>query len=241
MQEKTTGIVLHTLKYSDSSSIVTIYTAHFGRISYMVYGMNKKKAVCRAGFFQPLSIVELDVNHAPLKELQQIKDIRTKYAFSSIPFHPVKNALALFIAEILFRTLRQSESDQILFAFLENSIQQLDLCDEGIANFHLIFLLKLSRYLGFEPNMEEEVDDAYFDLLHGVFTQSRPQHTQFLQKAISAQLAALLKADYGNLSSVQLSRSERSKIIESLVEYYQLHIPEVQGLQSLPILQSLFD
>lgn len=240
MQEKTTGIVLHTLKYSDAASIATIYTAHFGRATYLIYGVNKKKSKHRASFFQPLSILELDVAHAPLKELQQIKEVRTKYAFSSIPFNPVKNALALFMAEILFRTLRQSESDEVLFSFLENSIQQLDLCEDGISNFHLVFLLKLSRYLGFEPNSENNTD-AYFDLLHGIFTQTKPQHNHYIQKAISAQLATLLIADYSSVSQLHFSRTERSKLIESMVEYYQLHIPEVQGLQSLPVLQSLFD
>jgi DNA repair protein RecO (recombination protein O) len=78
-------------------------------------------------------------------------------------------------------------------------------------------------------------------LLHGIFTQTKPLHNHFLQKAISAQLATLLNADYGRMSQLHFSRAERTKLIESMVEYYQLHIPEVQGLQSLPVLQSLFD
>lgn len=148
MLTKTNGIVLHSIKHNDSSTIITVYTQQFGRVSYLVHGANKKKSVVRASYLQPLSLVEMDVSHIPGKDIQRIKDIRMLHLFTGIPFDAVKNSLAIFISELLFRTLRQTEPDESLFLFLENSILQLDYCEQGIANFHLVFLIKLTRYLG---------------------------------------------------------------------------------------------
>ncbi|MDR1585177.1 MAG: DNA repair protein RecO, partial [Prevotellaceae bacterium] len=179
MQEKTSGIVLHNIKYSDSTSIVTIYTRRFGRAVYMVYGRGKKKSLCRPAFLQPLTLVELDVAHFPRREVQQIKDIRIATQLNNIPVNPVKNALALFLSEILFRTLIRADSDEQLFEFIEQATLSLNGCENSLANFHLVFLLKLTRYLGFEPNYDNR-NFAYFDLLEGVFLLDKPLHDYFL-------------------------------------------------------------
>lgn len=240
MQVKTTGIVLHSIKHTDSSSIITIYTRQFGRVSYMVHGANKKKSVVRAAFLQPLSLVEMDVFHVPGKDIQRIKDIRMEHQFTGIPFDPVKNSLALFISELLFRALRQTEPDESLFLFLENSIQQLDCCETGIANFHLVFLLKLTRYLGFEPNSDEE-DIVYFDMLNGLFQKNKPLHVHFLLPDVTVDFNNILQADYASMRNLGFSRARRIKLLESMIEYYRLHIPEFHGLHSLAVLQSLFE
>jgi len=240
MQIKTIGIVLHSLKHTDSSTIITVYTQQFGRASYIVHGINKKKSVVRAALLQPLSMVEMDVFHTPGRDLQRIKDIRVEHQFYGIPYNPIKSSLALFIAEMLFRTLRQTEPDESLFLFLENSIQQLDHCEEGVANFHLVFLLKLSRYMGFEPNRDNE-NARYFDLMNGVFQQGKPLHMHFLLPELSYSFHEVLQADYSTMHNLTFSRNTRVKLLESIIEYYRLHIPEFHGLHSLAVLQSLFD
>lgn len=240
MQVKTTGIVLHSTKHTDSSSIITIYTHQFGRVSYLIHGANKKKSLVRAAMVQPLSLVELDVFHKPGKEIQQIKDIRMEYQFNNIPFDPVKNSLALFISELLFRVLRQTEPDESLFLFLENSIQQLDCCETGVANFHLVFMLKLSRYLGFEPNKDED-EANYLDLMNGVFQRQRPLHSHFLLPDVSVDFNGVLLANYSDMGNLKFTRGRRTKLLESMIEYYRLHIPDFHGLHSLAVLQSLFD
>ncbi|HEY6915145.1 MAG TPA: DNA repair protein RecO [Paludibacter sp.] len=240
MQVKTTGIVLHSIKHTDSSSIITVYTRQFGRVSYMIHGANKKKSLVRAALVQPLSLIDLDVFHTPGKDIQRIKDIRMEYQFTGIPFDPVKNSLALFISELLFRTLRQTEPDDSLFLFLDNSIQQLDCCETGIANFHLVFLLKLSRYLGFEPNRDED-DANYFDLMNGVFLKNKPLHIHYLLPDVSVDFNKVLLADYANMGNLAFTRARRVKLLESMIEYYRLHIPEFHGLHSLAVLQSLFE
>lgn len=240
MQQKTLGIVLHSIKYSDSATIITVYTEQFGRASYMVHGVNKKKSMCRAALLQPLSIVDMNVVHTPGRDLHRIKDIQATYQFQKLPYNPIKNSIALFLSEMLFRVLRQSEPDESLFLFLENSIQQLDNCIDGIGNFHLVFLFRLSRFLGFEPYKDDE-NFKYFDLMNGVFTKEKPQHIHYLLTEQATDFAELLNADYSTMQNLTYTRQKRHKLLEGLVEYYKLHIPDFQGVHSLEILQSLFD
>lgn len=240
MQVKTSGIVLHSIKYTDSTTIITVYTQQFGRVSFMVHGANKKKSVCRAAFLQPLSIVEMDIFHTPGKNIQRLKEMRMEQSFAGIPFDPVKNSLALFLSEVLFRTLRQTEADESLYLFLENSILQLDCSETGMSNFHLVFLLKLTRYLGFEPN-QDEVKTNYFDLMNGVFLEEKPLHTHFILPEVTADFTRVLNADYSTMHNLAFTRARRADLLQSIVEYYQLHLADFHGLHSLPVLQSLFD
>jgi DNA repair protein RecO (recombination protein O) len=239
MQTKTTGIILHTTRFNDSASIATVYTRQLGRVSYLVYGVNKKKSVCRNALLQPLSIVELDVTHIHRKDMQQIREIRMGHQFTGIPFHPVKNSVALFLSEVLFKTLRNSVPDDNLYLFIENSILQLDYIEKGIQNFHLVFLLKLTRFLGFEPNVEK--GGNYFDLLNGVFHKEKPLHIHILSPEVTLQFSALLETDYQTLEKLILTREQRSDLLKSLIEYYRLHLPEFHNIHSLSVLQSLFD
>lgn len=240
MQVKTSGIVLHSIKYTDSSAIITIYTRQFGRVAYMVHGMNKKKSTCPAAFVQSLSLVEIDVFHTPGKNIQRLKEIRMEHPFTGIPFDPIKNSLALFISEVLFRTLRQTEPDESLYLFLENSILQLDCNETSVSNFHLVFLLKLTRYLGFEPN-QDEVQVNYFDLMNGVIQKEKPSHAHFVKPEVLSDFIRVLNADYSTMPDMAFTRSTRASILQSIIDYYQLHIPDFKGLLSLPVLQSLFE
>jgi DNA repair protein RecO (recombination protein O) len=240
MQVKTSGIVLHSIKHTDSATIITVYTRQFGRVSYMVHGVNKKKSTCRAAILQPLSIVEMDVFHTPGKNIQRLKEMRMEQPFTGIPFDPVKNSLALFLSEVLYRTLRQTEPDESLYLFLENSILQLDCSETGISNFHLVFLLKLTRYLGFEPN-QDGVQVNYFDLMNGVFMKEKPLHAHFILQEVTADFIRVLNADYSTMHNLAFTRARRANLLQSIIEYYQLHIPDFHGLHSLAVLQSLYD
>jgi len=182
----------------------------------------------------------MDVSHTPGKNIQHLKEMRMEQPFTGIPFNPVKNSLALFLSEVLFRTLRQTEPDDSLYLFLENSILQLDCSETGISNFHLVFLLKLTRYLGFQPN-QEGAQVNYFDLMNGVFMKEKPLHSHFVLPDVSADFIRVLNADYSTLHNLAFTRARRSNLLQSIVEYYQLHIPGFHGLHSLSVLQSLFD
>jgi DNA repair protein RecO (recombination protein O) len=147
--------------------------------------------------------------------------------------------VALFLSEVLFKTLRNSVPDDNLYLFIENSILQLDYIEKGIQNFHLVFLLKLTRFLGFEPNVEK--GGNYFDLLNGVFHKEKPLHIHILSPEVTLQFSALLETDYQTLEKLILTREQRSDLLKSLIEYYRLHLPEFHNIHSLSVLQSLFD
>ena len=240
MQVKTEGIVFHSIKYSDNSAIVTIFTREFGRVSYMIYGRGRKKSSWKPVFFQPLSIVELEVSHDMRKNIQQMKDVRMLVPYKSLTIDPVKRSIALFIAEILLKVLSQSEADESLYLFLRQSLEFLDHSEQSTANFHLVFLLKLSRYLGFEPNTDRH-STLFFDLVNGVFLSSPPVHHHYLIADEAEKMARLLHTDYEHMTEIKLSRQQREKLLEDIVSYYRFHLPDFHEIHSLEVLKTLFD
>lgn len=240
MLSKTKAIVIHSTKYNDTSSIVTMYTEQFGRTSFLVRGLNNKRSVAKAAFFQPLTLVEVDMLHHPAKDIHTIKDIRITTPLTSINFNPVKNAIALFMSELLFRTIKHSTHDEQLFIFLSQSIEVLDCTDEIPANFHLVFMLKLTRFYGFEPNMTDS-NDTFFDLINGEFLNSRPLHAHYLTRELAIDFKKLAKIDYFNMSDLVLSRNQRAQLLKSLTEYFRLHVTGFHGLNSLDVLHRIFD
>ena len=241
MQVKTTGIILHQVKYTDSSSIVIIYTREFGRISYMVRGANKKRSTCRAALLQPLSVVEIEADHNAKKALQSIREMRIAVPFYDIPFNPVKNALALFMAEVLHKTLRHTENDESLYDFIEESVCELDKCKMGLGNFHLIFMVQLSHHLGFAPSTENAEQAICFDLLNGTFEKQFPQHVHFLLPELTDFFRMLLTLDFDCSDSLRLNHRQRSELLNSLVEYYRLHLTDFHSITSISVLHKLWE
>jgi DNA repair protein RecO (recombination protein O) len=240
MTTKTLGIVLRIVRYSDKSSIATIYTREFGRISYMIYGLSGKKSSLKSALFLPLSIIEITAIHQPGKDIQQLKDARIEYALNSISNDPSKNAIALFLTELLHKTLKQPEADETVFDFIKQAIQLLNEIDKGIANFHLIFMMKLTRYLGFEPNREDS-KAHYFDLLNGVFLNNKPIHIHFLNAETTRSFSTVLDSDFTKMEVMDMNRSKRNDLLDGLIEYYRLHMSDFHGLNSTEVLHELFN
>jgi DNA repair protein RecO (recombination protein O) len=241
MLSKTRGIVLHSIPYSDTGFIVHFYTEAFGRMSCSVARSKGKKNPLPKALFMPLSAIEMEMERRPGHELHRLREAKLCYPLSQLFADPVKNALALFLAEMLFRVLRETEPDARLFDFLYRSIYFLEHVGEGVANFHLVFLLHLLGYLGFFPNIEAYREGAYFDMLNGVFTGSPPLHKHFLDRDESLVFARLFRISYENMSLYAFSRRERVEILHKIIAYYRLHLPEVAEIKSLSILQTLFD
>ena len=237
---KTEAIILNSLKHSDKTTIVNCYTKHFGRISFAVFCTHGKKSAVRTAHLQPLSVVEIDVMHVPGRDMQRIKDLKMDFTFSSIPFDPVKSALALFLAEMLSKVLRQPDEDDILFNFLLDSVKYLDKENQNLADFHLIFLLKLTQYLGFYPNYDSN-EIKYFDLMNGVFELHKPSHTHFLSDDYALLFFSLLNSDYNETGHLNIGRNTRKILLKAILDYYRLHVSDFHGLKSLAVFQSLFD
>ena len=174
MLQKTEGIVLRTVKYKDTAFIADVYTDVAGRVSFMVPLPRSRKASVKSVLFQPLSLVELEADFRPNTSIYKIKEAKSWHPFVSLPYDPYKSAIALFLSEFLCRAVRVEADNRALFSYLRHSIVWLDECRTGFANFHLVFLMRLSRFLGLYPNLEGYSEGCYFDLLNACFTSLRP-------------------------------------------------------------------
>lgn len=242
MLQKNTGIVLHVLKYNDSTNIVDIYTEQSGRTSYLITASRSKKSSAKPVLFQPLAIIEFEANIRPGTNLCRIKEAKPVYLFQTIPYDPYKSAIALFLSEFLYKAVREETENKPLFAYLQHSITWLDTCTESFANFHLVFLMRLSRFLGLYPNLEDYSKGDYFDLLNACFTPLKPVvHTHYIQGAEAWQLTRLMRMNYESMHLFQMNRADRTRCLEIMSDYYQLHIPGFRELKSLGVLQELFD
>jgi DNA repair protein RecO (recombination protein O) len=218
-----------------------MYTEAFGRVSYLVARNRGKKTTVSKALFLPLSVVEMDVEHQNKRDLHRIRETKQCYPLNRLFTDPVKNALALFIAEVLFRVVKDTEPDARLFDYLYRSIHLLELAEDGVANFHVVFLLHLLHYLGIFPNTDSYAEGYYFDMQNGIFADQAPLHRYYLNREESQIFARLFKISYENMSLYIFSRHDRVNILNRILTYYRIHLPEIPEIKSLPILQALFE
>jgi len=237
---KTNAIVLYCLPYSDSAHIVHMYTEDFGRMTYMVHLSNNRQSVMKRAFFQPLSLLEIQADHKGSRQLQHIKEVRCLHPFMGIPFDIGKSTIALFLAEILYRSLRDTEKNPILFNYLLQSVQLLDLCDKGLANFHLVFLIKLTRYIGFYPNLEGQQPGWFFDLSGGVFVPTCPSHNAWLNPTEATLFARLMQINFDNMAAYKFGHHQRVELLRQMLNYYRMHLTEFPAIKSLEVLEEVF-
>ena len=169
MIRKTRGIVLHTTRYGESSLVVHCYTEQSGRQSLMVKGVRKSRKQNRSNLFQPLFILDFEVYHKNTREMQLVKEVTRAVPMNSIPYDITKSTQAIFMAEVLYRVVKEEEPNPMLAHFLLNTIQYLDALEEPSADFHIIFLFQLSKYLGFYPQNNYGQFNKFFDLTSGLF------------------------------------------------------------------------
>lgn len=241
MLEKTKGVVLFTMAYSDKLSVVHIYTEAFGRMAYTVPLSKSRKSARHRTLFSPFSVLEMEVEHRAGREWQRIQEVRPFLVLQHVPYDDVKRSVALFLTEFLSRAIKEPEANPALFDFLVHSIQILDYLEEGKANFHLCFLIQLSSFLGFYPNIEDYKDGACFDMVNGVFSSSLLDHAYVLYPEEAKYFALLMRMNFQNLHLFKLSRTERWLILDRFITYFRLHHTALGTLKSLDVLRSLFD
>ncbi len=243
MIQRTKGIVLRTVKYGETSLVVTMLTELFGIQSYMVNGVrtNSKKGAGRANLFQPIAILELEVYHNELKNLQRIKEFKWSYLYKTIFFDVRKNAVALFMVELLQKCLKQPEENPELFSFAEDAFIHLDESAEAVtANFPLFFAIHLSSFFGFR--LEDEYDETHniLDLREGRFVTQHPDHQQYLEDPlcfITSQLLRVMQPE--ELTLLKLNFETRRTLLQAYEAFYALHVPDFGAIRSLPILQEV--
>jgi len=240
MLTKTQAIVLHSLKYGETRLIVDMFTRAFGRQSFIVSIPKTPKGKIKKQFFQPLTLLDIETDIRPRIQLQKLHDVRLMSPFSTIPFEPDKLAISLFVAEFLYYALRSEQRNELLYDYLENSIMWLDGQQGRFANFHLVFLLRLTRFLGFYPNLDDYKNGDYFDLRESVFMSNPPVHRDFLHPEEAQKVQLMMRMDFPTMHLFRMSHQERNRLLEVSLKYYRLHLPDFPEMKSIEVLQALY-
>lgn len=240
MQEKLSGIVLHVLKYSDKNSIVHILTDRCGRMSFLLPQGATKGARMRNATFMPLAIIEFEATIRPGRDLHSLRDARPLSPLTNIYCDPTKNAVAMFISELLTRSIQESEQNEPLFRFITTSIMLLNEITAGVANFHIWFLYNLGAFLGIQPDTDTYQAGYWFDMTNGIFTQERPLHPHILSPKDAQAILLLSRMTSRNLHHFRFNREQRGEILDIALTYYRLHNSMTGILRSPDILKQLF-
>jgi DNA repair protein RecO (recombination protein O) len=237
--EKTRGIILHTVKYGDNSLILTVYTEKFGRQSFIVNSARSSRSRNKAGFLQPLFIVDLEIYLKKHRDLQRIKEIKLSSPFLSIPFDVVKTTQAMLIAEVLYKVIVEEEHNPEMFRFLESSLVFFDLMETGKADFHIWFLAHLTEYLGILPDISG-MSNSWLDMRNGLLVASEPPHPYYMNPEVSSFFTQILGLSIRELPQLKISRTIRTQLLSKILEYYYLHFGNLKSLKSSDILKGIF-
>lgn len=240
MLAATEGIVLHFIKYGETSVIATVFTREFGRQSYIVNASRTRKSKNKAGFLQPLFLVDLEVYQKQTRDIQRIKEIKISYPYQNIPFDITKSTQTIFLAEMLYKTIHEQESYPELFDYIKSALLYFDLMEKGWQNFHLYFLFRLTEYFGFMPDTRKTGFEGWFDLRKGEVVPHEPSHPLFANKEDTEKLIQLSLLKINELDQFKISRPMRDTLLTALVDYYQLHFDNLGEIKSLNVLKELF-
>ena len=234
----TKAIVINAIKFSDSSLIVKCYTKEFGLVSFMLRGILKpKKKGIKAGYFQPLNQLDLTFNYQKNKQLQSLKEAHVSFPYQSIFMDVKKQSILMFLAEVLGAVIQEEEENKPLYEFIEASFLWLDVNDRT-SNFHLFFLLNLTKFLGFYPD-RRNADALGFNLEEGNFTNSVIGNYILREKELFL-FKKLLGINFDNISEVSYSNKERRESLELLLRYFKLHLNNFRTPKSLQVLETIF-
>lgn len=243
---KTKGIVLRTVTYGETSLIVSVFTERFGVQSYLVNGVRTaaKKGKGGANLFQPAALLDMVVYHQDRKSLQRIKEFHWNKQHEGLFTDITKNAVALFMVELLSKCLRQPEENVPLFQFTEDTFMALDRATPLVqANLPLFFSLQLTHFFGILPRLHEaesEGQPLFFDIIDSVIGSTEPRHANYVTGKSASTIAELLRARQPEeLEQFLLNRELRRQLLQTMERYYQQHIQDFGILKTLPVLREI--
>jgi DNA repair protein RecO (recombination protein O) len=240
---KTRGIVLRTVRYGETSVIVSILTELFGLQSYLVNGVrtSTRKGAGKANLFQPTAILDLVVYHNELKQLQRIKEFRWGHLYKHVLSDVTRNAVALFMIELLTKCLKQPETNAELFHFSEDAFIHLDESTASItANFPLFFALHLPVFFGFRIDDNYSTTNQYLDLQEGSFVPTAPSHPHYLEDKHAWITSQILKVQHpAELADIRLNHEFRRELLFAYERFFALHIQEFGSMKTLPVLKEI--
>ena len=235
------GVVLNTIKDGDKGLVVQMLTSSHGPQRFMVQGLGSRggRSGTRAALFHPLFALEFEGLESSKMQMHRFAEVHAGIVMRSIPFDVKKSTIALFMAEVLHRLVKESEANEMLFDFVWGSIEALDVADEGVANFHLWFLSNLCRFLGFSPG-NEYMADGWFDMAEGLYVGVEPPKRLAMSPQNAQILRDMLECDVRYLGEVGLNRAQRVEFLDALLAYYAYHLDTINSVQSIKILQEVF-
>lgn len=240
MIRKIRGIVLHTIPYGESSLVVHCYTEQHGRQSYIVKGVRKSRKQNRSNIFQPLFILDFEVYYKESREIQLVKEVTRAMPLNSLPFDMVKSTQAIFMAEVIYRVVKEEEPNPMLAQFLLNSIQYLDALEKASPDFHILFMFQLSRHLGFYPHNNFDEGHVFFDLGSGLFISHLQDPDLHLDEAASLLWRRYMLADYQSVKESDFNGLQRKQVLELLVRFYKSQVAGMGEIRSLEVLHDFF-
>ena len=238
MLSETSIIILNYTRYSDSSIIVNALSEKYGRIAFIVYGIGGKHKTSLSSF-QPLYMLDIQVYHKASKGLHKLKEYKINPPLYNLSADIRKSSLALFIAELLYKTIKEEFADISLYNFIKTSLLILNELEDNLAIYHLVFLLKLSRYLGFAPEADSS-NSKYYDYKEGVPTNTIPHHNYYLNRTDFETCIVLLSINFSALNSITIDKLQRDRILNALLSLFEIHILNFNSLKSYPILKAVF-
>ena len=238
MLVKINAIVLSKLKYGDNDLIVKCYTKQRGIASYLIKSALKNhKGSSKTVYFQPLSLILIEEYYKPNRSLQGMKEIKLDYLYKTLHTDILKTAIVMFLSEVLSSVLKEEEPNESLYSYFENALKWLDDKKE-FTNFHLLFLLKLTKYLGFYPDNQNSTFE-YFNLSSGLFESQKSGFYSVSGKNIIV-LKVLLGTKFDELNTINLNSKQRKSFLNMLLLYFELHLGDFKKPKSLEILSQVF-
>jgi DNA repair protein RecO (recombination protein O) len=236
MVVKTRAIVISSIKYQEKSLIVKCFTLSDGLKSYFVRdAFSSRKSNQKIAYFQPFSLLEIEAVHKNKGTLENFKEIKLAVPFQTIHSDVVKSTIVLFLSEMMHYSILEEEENEALFTYLETSLLWLDAHDDMV-NFHLIFLLEASKYLGFYPDISE-MELPFFEMKEGNFSpfsavSSLSEHETLLFKKL---INLKLESDIKTFHVI-----ERQLLLKILIDYYSYHLEGFRKPKSLEVLKEVF-
>ena len=238
MFQSSSAIVLSKLKYRDNDLIVNCYTRDFGIVRFLLRGVLKsRKGQVKVAYFQLLSQIQIDADFRQNRSLQTLKDVKINVLYSTLHTQVVKSTIVMFLADILAMVLKEEESDVELFEYIEKGLNTLDELTES-ANFHLVFLLHLTKYLGFSPDTTNSHYN-YFNLSTGQFEKESTSIYSITGDNLKF-LKLLLGMLFDKLEALKMNSKQRQSFLEMLLLYYELHLGHFKKPKSLAIFSQVF-
>jgi DNA repair protein RecO (recombination protein O) len=240
MMTNSKAIVLNTLKYGETKIFVNVYSREYGMITLSCSSARKKKGNSKLNCLQPLNIVEAEFEMKPKADIFPLREVRIDYPAASIAYDPYKLSISIFLAEFLRYALKNEQKNYMLYDYITQSIEWLDAAEKHFSNFHLIFMVKLAKFIGFYPDIESFRQGSAFDLCNGTFSDLPGVQSDLLKASDSELVLTLDRLSFASMHLLKLTREQRNECTEMILKYYRYHLPTFPRLKSFAILQELF-